>query len=112
MLGATYLYFHNDYNTPLQAQLYYLWDKAKDFFFSGSLYFVLRGKLKKVLFLITLCMLLRLLWQFFELINYEYANRIFFLNWLFLMCCITILGINLISIYKQGKKHFKKDGRN
>ena len=109
MMGATYLYFHNNYNTPLQVQLYYLWDKGKDFFLSGSLYCVLRGKLKKVFLLISGCMLLRLLWQLFEIINYDYANRSFFLNWLFLMCSVAILGINLISIYEAKKR---KNGRN
>lgn len=111
MLGITYLYFHNEYNTPLSRQLYYLWDKGKDFFFSGSLYFYLKGRFKQIFLLISMCMLLRLLWQLFEIINYDYANRTFFLNWLFLVCCLAILGINLISIY-QSKKHFKKDGRN
>ena len=111
MIGATYLYFHNDYNTPLQVQSYYLWDKAKDFLFAGSLYFVLRGVLKRVFLFISVCMFLRLLWQILELINYDYANRVVFLNWLFLMCCLAILGVNIISIY-QDKKQAKKDGRN
>jgi hypothetical protein len=111
MLGITFLYFNNDYNTPLNRQLYYLWDKGKDFFFAGSLYCYLKGNLKKIFLLISSCMLLRLLWQIFEIINYDYANRTFFLNWLFLVCCMAILGINLISIY-QDKKQFKENGRN
>ena len=110
MLGITYLYFHNDYNTPFSTSMYYLWDKGKDFLFSGSLYLTLKGKLKQVFLLISVCMLLRLLWQVFEIINYDYANRIIFLDWLFLMCCVAILGINLISIYQYKKKG--KNGRN
>lgn len=110
MLGATYLYFHNDYSTNLKVQMYYLWDKGKDFFFAGSLYCCLNGGLKKIFLLISGCMLLRVLWQIIEIINYDYANRTFFLNWLFLVCCVAILGINIISIY-QNKKHCKKNGR-
>lgn len=110
MLGIIYLYFHNSYDTALQQQLYYLWDKGKDFLFSGSIYLALKGRLKKIFLIISICMLIRLVWQVLEIINYEYANSGEFLNWLFLISGISILCINIISI-GDAKKQSKKNGR-
>ena len=110
MVGIIYLYFHNDYNAPFREQLYYFWDKGKDFLFSASLYVTLKGRMKKVFLIISLCMLIRLMWQLLEFINYDYANNVKFLNWLFLTCGISILCINIISI-REVKKQGKKNGR-
>lgn len=111
MLGAAHLYYNNDYSTLLGKEKYYLWDKIKDFLLFGSLFLLSnQRRLKWIYGLIAICMFLRAGWEVFEIINYDYANRSFFLDKLFVACIATILFINIVSI-NDSKKYRKKNGR-
>ena len=104
-----YLYLNGVYDTQLAKVKYYLWDKLKDVMLFVTCFLLTRKWLRIIFGVVSVCMLIRFLWEILEIYDYEYANKYFFLDILFGVCCAAVLLVNIISIYSEIKKG--KNGR-
>lgn len=73
--------------------------------------FILKGVIKKIAIIGSIFYGIRLVWQIFEIENYSYANKPYVIDYLFILCMLSIGCIIFISEYYL-KKNRKKDGRN
>lgn len=89
-LGLWLFAAHGDFITT-HANVYYLWDKVKDFCLMFSLSLFLKGRLKRVTLSVSAFLLIRIVWQIWELENYESANKPYVIDWLFILLIVSIL---------------------
>lgn len=104
-----FLYFDH-FDSELKKKFYWLWIKVSELLLIFGYNFYLRGALKKVCFVMSGFYFIRVIWQIFEISDYEAANKIAMIDILFAFCLISVISISFLSNTKNAKR--TKDGRN
>lgn len=102
---ALFLYY-NHFEDSWVNKIYYLLFKFKELVLVYGYSYFLKGKRKRICIIISWFYLVRVVWQLFELENYQYANRPYIIDLLFFVCIVSVLRITTINSTSH-----KKNGR-
>jgi len=99
-----FLYFSHFNDSVVYKKYYYLWIKVMDFVLIAGYIFFTKKYLKRAFFVISAFFLMRVIWQLFEIENYYSANKPKVIDFLFVLCVLSVLVISmmplLISFFK------------
>jgi hypothetical protein len=85
------------FDSEFKKKFYYLWIKVSELLLILGYNFYLRGLLKRVCFIMSGFYFIRVIWQIFEIIDYETANKVALIDILFSFCLVSVISISLLS---------------
>lgn len=100
LIGLIVFYTFGQLSVDYWHDLYFIWDKAKDVFFLGAIYQLVRGRTVKYVLIFSI---IRLIWEIFSSISGVSINNEKSVGVLFLILAIICLVI-LLSEYTKWQK--------